>query len=178
MELNNVIIEQRKKVQAELGAYGLDLRPVGNASAVDLLYISTRANKNVGPEAHRALDGATTALGYSPLNYAILSLNDIEAELSSSTPSDLTLSAAVGLFVDILDPYAIIILHADILKIWPPSMNVEDVTLPSGRRVARGTVDGRVIAACTDFFASLENPELKPLVWSQMLIARKLKSSP
>jgi len=170
MESSDVIIEQRKKVQAELGAYGLDLRPAGNASAVDLLYICTRANKDVGPAAHRALDGATSGLGYSPLNYAILSLDDVEVELASS---DLTLPVAVGLFVDILDPYAIIILHADILKIWPPSMDVEDVTLPSGKRVARGTVDGRVIAACTDFFASLENPELKPLVWSQMLIAEK-----
>lgn len=161
----------RKKVLAELGAFDLDLAPVGQTSSVSLLYIMNRNHSELSPELREALEGATHGLNYSKTQYALLSVDDLQQRLVSAK-SDLTLQQAIDIYVDVLDPEAVVVLESSILEIWPEHLELTQAAVQgAGRMQKSGYSHMRVVATVTDFFSCFKDPELKRLAWAQMLPA-------
>lgn len=176
MDYNSFDIKeaQRRKIVSELEELNLDLSPVGYVSDVDLLYIMEQRREDVTSEQTRAIENATKGLNYSKARYALLSIEELK-ELMDNRPSiTCSLSEAVEAFVHILDPYACVVLHANILNTWPLDLEMRDAPIKGPGRVSRiGFSKGRPVALVSDFFGCYANADTKALAWAQMIPASR-----
>lgn len=160
---------QRRKVLAELGEFGFDLRPVGQSSLVSLLYIMKGSYADLDTHARDALEAAAVGLKFLKSEYTFLSLADLRAQLER-IESAMTLEEAVRVYIEVLDPNALIVLEAECLEICPLPIERTPTSAIVDRAASRPSVlYGRPISVVTDFFTSYSDPEFKKLAWAQMI---------
>ena len=161
----------RTKALAELGTFELDLGPVGQTSSVELLFIMNRKQSELSNELRAALEGVASGLNYPKTQYGILSISDLKDRLEQAQNA-LTLPEAIDLYVEVLDPEAVVVLEASILELWPRDYEVEKAPEQGAGRMQKFAYSNmRVVAMVSDFFACFSDPELKRLAWAQMLPA-------
>lgn len=123
MERDSYTLEQllRAKIEADLSELGLTTRASEGMVACDLLYITKRSLKEVDSRVRDALSNAAEALHYARNRCALLSFDDIAAELGgkkkgSEADAQTVLHEALLAYARILDPRAIIVLEANELE--------------------------------------------------------------
>lgn len=130
-KLNQLI---RAKAEAELAALGLSSKASEGILNTDLLYITKRPLADVDSRIRDALSNAAEALNFARNRCALLSLDDIYAELAerrgkgADADGEAALSeeaekaareSAAKAYISILDPAAVIFLEADELPKLP-----------------------------------------------------------
>lgn len=165
---------QKKQIEADLELCGLTGRPFGNVLFVDLLYVCARPLSEVSGHYKTALDNAAVALGFSKINTTVLSMDDARAELQGSSDSldRERLALALNQYIDILDPYSVIFLEAELQELLSGEVQVNHRSPKSKGEVNEMFFEGRKFAVATDFFAGIDDKELQAWTWQQMRPAR------
>ena len=163
----------RKRIIAELNDAGLDLAPLGYVSNVDLLYIMEQTRDALSEEQKTALENAAHGLGYAKTRFAILSLDELRASLAERSVA-CSLGEAVEIYVQVLDPYAVVNLQHSVTTVWPLDLEMRPSPISGpGRMKELGFSKGRPVALVSDFFVRLNKLDSKRLAWLQMIPARR-----
>lgn len=158
----------RSKVIAELGEHGLDLGPVGQIASMSLLYIMEQPLSELTSDLRQTFENITHGLNYQRTDFAFLSIVDLTEHLEK-TGSKLTLKEAVEAYIDILDPYAVIVLQISIQERCALDVSIEKPVVKLTRGLDRCYLNGRPIAFVTDFFSCFADDSLKRIAWAQMV---------
>lgn len=158
----------RSKVIAELEELGLNLGPVGQISSMSLLYIMEQPLASLTSDMRQTFENITHGLNYPRTDFAFLSIADLSTHLEK-TGSKLTLKEAVEAYIDILDPYAVIVLQISIQEKCGLDVRVEKPVVKLTSASDKCYLDDRPIAFVTDFFNCFTDDSLKRLAWAQMV---------
>jgi len=146
--LSEVTAAVRARAERILAGVGLSLSDTGHRWAADVLYVSSAERSVLDDPEREALDKATAALGYNPVETTIVTIPELLAAAGEGN----LVTEAIAAVVDALNPIAVIYLDARAHEYAP-------------------AIDRRT-AAVDDFFASLGSQPLKRLAWQQMQSAR------
>jgi hypothetical protein len=124
------------------------LEPLGGAFWADILFVTTHARAELSSEESDALAKATAALGFNPMQSALLT--------DAASFDAQQLSA----YVTALDPQTLVFLEA--------------TAVPSGNLLPQDTVPYCKVVVVTDFFASLDALPKKTQAWKELKQATKI----
>ena len=146
--LAEVTAAVRARAEDILRGVGVSLDVVGHRWAADLVCVSSRERSSLTEPEREALDKATAALGYNPVETAIVTIPEL---LATAGEGNLA-TEAISAIVDALNPIAVIYLDTRAHE-YAPALD-------------------RRTAAVDDFFGSLGSQPLKRLAWQQMQSAK------
>lgn len=152
-ELTLQEINERMRARAEAVAAdaGLSLALTGHMWAADVVCVTSLERSALTDGAREALDKAISALGYSPVSAAIISVPEVSAACRPTLVDE-----ALATLVEMLNPMAVLVLD-------------------EGARVAMPATS-RLTVGVTDFFGSLGDEGLKRVAWTEMQPARRKPS--
>lgn len=149
-ELTIQEINQRMRARAEaaLAAVELKFDLTGHMWSADIVCVTMRGRDSLTDAEREALEKAVSALGYNPVQMAVISLVEVEAA-ARATLIDEALSA----LIEALNPMAVLYLESEARD--------------------RAPATSRLTAGVTDFFGSLADPGLKRVAWTEMQPVRR-----
>ena len=133
----------RARAEAILADAGLSLTLTGHMWAADVACVTSRMRDSLTDPEREALEKAVAALGYNPVQMAIISVVEVEGVCRPTLVDE-----ALGSLVEVLNPMVILYLDADAR--------------------AHAPATSRLAVGVTDFFGSLGDPGLKRVAWTEM----------
>jgi hypothetical protein len=134
----------RERATSELAPLSPDA--LGGAFWADVLFVSARKRKEIQASEQDALSKAIAGLGYSPLQTALLCLGDAGVD-------------ALAAYVEVLTPQTVVFLEPEACVATGPGQThmLPDDTFPYTK-----------VVLVSDFFAALNSPEKKRVVWEEL----------